>query len=1291
MKNHPEAVLAFLFLLSAPPMTQAQSQTQREPVFPTENPDIVFLEGEDAVSTNFDKQSVLNYGCSGSRTLQLNRSAGLQGISAFYAEYAFEASTGGAYELWYGGTPPGPRDEAQPSYASPFRFVLDGEKQREVYREDVAVTETYSPSYYWTRVGDLEMKTGRHSLRIEVSEKRRADGRWFFYLDCILLVRKDGGKRLLSEPLPVFHPRDPDNADAIRPFPSLDDAIIAARDNPSQTRPLIDVSLLYSFLSDYLNALKYLNKAAALQPGNAEALILTAKNRIWKGDVVEGLRKYRELLSLDPSRKDIWLEAGKVAAWSGRYADSAAFLADGLAAFPADLGLTVSLGLTRLWAGSSAEAEAAFRDAQAIAGLDVAKLKELAGIYSLNGYPERAVQTFEQAIRAEPRDLQSYLLLMDTYQGLGRSQDAERVAALIQSSFAPSDRLATYLVQYRERQGLKDKVIGEYEAELKENPDNLGLRQVLAQTYFWNGQKRKAIESYLDILTNHAYRQLKEERTAQEDLLWLLDRGYVSADWFNRLPALSQKRQADVRARMEALLAAARTRDEQARAVERARTALETAGTVREKERADQAENPVDPQAKDAEQQAKNREEKLSKLDAEAEKATAALEAEESKRKDAEASLNAEGERLMQAIADGLELVKQHDDLVASLDGDGGETTARQEMDRQAEETFQKQTAPIRWRWDREGTVKELQDDAKRGSMLAQQVLGTIHLSERQSRSAETAFRALPQDADPAGEYRAGLAQSLLWQGKAAEAEAVIGSLAASSAPSPSYLKDLVSLAASLKDRAGRAQSFSEEGAAAQAQAAIAELQRIERAASGERSKNQRTLDTLHPVLRRAVVRAFYRYEEATYVLRNDLGDYYLAEEDLEPAILQFRKVLAIDPSDLSAIFRLGKVYQWNRDWRSAMDSFRTVYKADPEYENATPLYNQLARQHADTLSTSSYALADPIKFTWHGGTAYQKLLNSFLGIVAGYQTDCVQGNSSVPYPSGFSAVERSYQVHDLSAGILLDLYFMRMTLTPSAGIYLWTDPSGYASGLSTGTYSILDTVLSFTPEIYAKVDATLGIGDFNYLSGTFRWGRLAETLNPARTAVTDTSVEANLSSSLAFLDVPVIHDTSFRTYGKLDVLSDGNLILTAVEEITSYLFQGGSPWSTLALTGNLTWQDSTAVKTNYYAPQGVLVAGGSLTGSTWIGLAEGSVLGLSLRGYAGAYGEKLLDPASATFVLKMEGQADISLTQGNLTFQTSAMANATIDPTAAAAPWKYWSMYLNLGCSVKLPDLIAP
>ena len=119
------------------------------PEFPKENPNLIFIEGEDAVSTNFNREPTLNFSCSGKRTLQLNRSSGLQGGASFYADYVFFVKNDGDYELWYGGTPSGPKDDLYPSFVSPFRYTIDNNKPVNRYREDITVVENYSPSYYW--------------------------------------------------------------------------------------------------------------------------------------------------------------------------------------------------------------------------------------------------------------------------------------------------------------------------------------------------------------------------------------------------------------------------------------------------------------------------------------------------------------------------------------------------------------------------------------------------------------------------------------------------------------------------------------------------------------------------------------------------------------------------------------------------------------------------------------------------------------------------------------------------------------------------------------------------------------------------------------------------------------------------------------------------------------------------------------------------------------------------------------------------------------------------------------
>jgi hypothetical protein len=396
------------------------------PHYPETNPDFIFIEGEDAVSTNFSKQPILNYGCSGKRTLQLSRMKGLQGESAFYADYVFYVEQPGVFEFWYGGTPAGPQDDLFPSYVSPFDIYIDGsEEPFSVFRETIAVVDNYTPSYYWNLVKDMELGRGKHRIRFEVREQRRHDGRYYFYLDCFFFVRKGGG--YTGAPIPDVFPKNMDNRSIDHPFKAIDDYLIIIRDNPDDVTPLIEISLVFSLMSDYLGAIKYLKRATIIEPDNLSVLHLLAKNYIWRGDTGTGLELYGELLDKDPLRLDIWLEAGKIAGWAGRSAESIEFFKEGLDRFPNNLDLLINLGLTYLWAGAVNDADRIFRQAHKAVEGDSEKVKELAKVFIINQYPERAIEVYNEAIRVWPGDIALYTLLQETCFNMGKKDSANKV------------------------------------------------------------------------------------------------------------------------------------------------------------------------------------------------------------------------------------------------------------------------------------------------------------------------------------------------------------------------------------------------------------------------------------------------------------------------------------------------------------------------------------------------------------------------------------------------------------------------------------------------------------------------------------------------------------------------------------------------------------------------------------------------------------------------------------------------------------------------------------------------
>jgi tetratricopeptide (TPR) repeat protein len=1235
-----------------------------EPIFPAENPNLIFIEAEDAVSTNFAREPTLNFGVSGFRALQLNRSTGLEGVGSFYADYVFTLPSSGTWELWYGGTPPGPKDELYPSYTSPFSLTADAQKPQAVTRESVAVVENYSPSFYWNRVGDLSLDAGRHQFRFEVTEKRRIDGRYLFYLDCFFLVKKEGGERLLAEPLPSVFPKNMDDRKIDVPFPSIDDSLIKIRDNPGATGPLVDIARLYALLGDYLNALKYLNRAAALQPKDPDIALLIAKNRIWKGDIADGLKKFREVLGMDPKQRELWLEAGKVAAWNGNYDESIGFFRDALSAFPDDMDLTINLGLAYLWAGKGSDAEGEFHSAQALAGSDAGRLKDLGRVYRVNGYPDRAVQAYTAAANAAPQDLESYLLLIDTLLSMGKKGDAEAAKKRITDTFVTSPRLTAFLAAFQEKEGLKDQVLEEYNVKLQQNPNNLVLRQVLAESYFWTGLKDKAVGEYRHILANYAYLALSDSETRSALLPQVIDRGYVLEDYLSRFPGMARQSQDALAVEMTKLAQAGAASDAAQKTLDSARQA----------------------QAK-------------AKEGAEADAAQIAVNNAEDKLLAAEQSFQAEGRALAALVNQAAALAAQFGQVKVSLSADTESSGQLAAQDTEAEATFAQSTKTNKWRFDRSGMLAELAQDTADND-LARIVAAKIYMADHLPSQVQALLR--PDAASSAATSAVyTLAQSYLWAGNVKDASPLVTRLtdAPGSAQIPAYFKDLSALMQSLANALPSSpQSAASLDPEADAKAVSAQLAGLEKEATVQQAQLQKNLIVLHALYRRVVIRTFYAFEQQVSSIRNELGDYYLAADPpaLDPAITQFKRVLAVDPGDLDATFRLGKVYEWKRDWQSALDSYQIVYKADPYFENVAALYNHLAREHAETLSSLASAFADTQNVKWHAEATWTRWFDTTFGLAASYQTDDI----SIERANISAGMDHSsYQVQDVSLGLPIDLYLLNVKLTPWIGGLLEVDGLFQRTDLSdaavTSSGDLFQTIYAAEP--YVKLDASAGAWNALYMYGTMRWGRLPESLDPVRdVALYDASGEASLITLFSFIDAWPLHDTTLRTYGRVDYIQTSalaykNALYTALQEITINVLKGGSPYGVLALTGNVTLQHSDYIEPYlYYAPPDLLMAGGSLTGSLSIGMSNGDIVSISLRGYGGSYQEYIFDAVHTNMNwIKAEGEADVTLTHGDAIWSLTALGNATYN--LGTTLWDYWSLYLKLGYTIKLPRLLAP
>lgn len=1208
---------------------------------PRENTNIIFIEGEDAVSTNFNKEPILNYGCSGKRTLQLNRDRERQGGAVNYANYVFYVTEPGTYELWYGGTPPGPADDLYPSFSSPFSYTLDNRETEALYREDIAVVEEYAPSYFWCLTGELEMESGEHTIAFEVSEKRRYDSRYYFYLDAFFLVRKEGNMRITGADLPPHFPKDMDNRTIDYPFRTIEDYQIIIRDNPKEIRAYIELTSIYTLIGDYLNALKYLKRAALIEPENTEVLLLMAKNRIWKGDLTEGLKNYRELLLKIPQMLAIWGEAGKIAAWTGRYEESISFFENGLTQFPGNLSLVINLGLTHLWAGDTKEAEKLFQQAEESAAGEYPLLMELAAVYLINGYPEKAIELYEKITAAFPEKLEAYLLLEAQYSVTGNKQQVDNTGGRIRDTFIASEALRRYLDLFHKKQGLKDELIGKYEARILEEPDNLDLRETLAQTYFWNGDRQKGIEEYLNIIINHAYSSFNKLDQDSVDLLQLIDRGYLYYNYFQETPLLIRNKSKEISSQRAAYSSAQKAYQS---FMDRVRAAKEKG-----------AEPPL-PAGKDPQDTLKAEEEKLSRL-----------------------------------LSEAIYMLNHFSESTNSYAVEQKRTEEIKNTDHEQKELFYNLTKAIRWEWNRRDFISELERASEKNLSLARYVLAKIQLIEGKPEDAEKLF--INTDAaeaeTPFSSY--GVIESLLRQGKIEEALVSIEAADQETIDLYPQLESVANLAADLQLVDLSAAGSDLYSGFDQIENLLKELKELEKEAPEQQKIVKKDLQSLHTLLNEKMVRSIYYFQEATFNLRNELGDFYLQQQELESAIRQFREVLAIDPWDISAVSRLGQVYEWYGNWSQALKNYKRVYYADPLYENVTHRYNNLARNYADSVAFSGYALADTTRLTYHSEASFVNLLNSIWSYELKHQTDTVRiFKPTAPLDPS------THLVSELSLSVPINLYFWKLEVTPLAGAcFLNNLYSKDTAAAITGDVTVADFFTFNQVEPHLGMEVKLNPNSYLFFTGAYSFERQPETIAPQRPRILSHSGELDITTMLAFIKHPLFRDSSLRTYARIESLTDSNLLTTFSQGFYLGLLDLEKPAVNLKLTANILYQDSSFdEELYYYSPQQVLLATGGVLLSSYHTISDDNGLGLSFRAAGGSYMEELSSTTEIRKRIQMEIEANINYYRGDSVYNLGGAFSTTYRYYPESLPesqWDYWSLVISVGYSAKLPRLLAP
>ncbi len=1217
MKKYIFILLACMVVsvLSAQDQTgkSASSSKKITAVLPKTNPDIIFVEGEDALSTNFNRQPILNYSCSGYRTLQLNEKADPPEGSSYFADYVFYAEKDGTYELWYGGTPPGNKNELLPSYASPFKLTIDKLYESDIYRENMHVVSNYAPAYYWNYVKDVDLSAGEHRLRIEVPFKRGYDNKYFFYIDNFFLVRKEKGEPVLSGKLPRVFPKDLNDRSIDNPFKSIEDYQILIRDNPENSENYVEISMVYSLVGDYLNALKNLRKALLLQPDDPDIELLIAKNLIWKGSFSDGLAEYRDLLEIVPEKLDYWAEAGKVAAWIGQYGESISFYKDGLKQFPGNLNLLANLGITYLWNSDDVNAQKVFEQVKLLVGDDVEQYKKLAAIFLINGYPDKAVETYLEAIDKHPEYLELYFSLEKAYSHSGQRDKIPALQKKIADTFIKTPEVEQALQNFNNKQKMREGVLKEYETDLANDPDNLRLRKTLAEMYFWNGYKKEAIREYLNILTNYRYRNLRATRKDMSRFFEILDKSYALYNFLKKVPEyISGSR----------------------KALSSAYSAYNDAVTKKNK----------------------LLKEKGDKITADEKNALTR-------------QVETTGDALASLITAKESFVEKYKSIMSRYADDKEYLNRLMDEEKSKTEAFKKLTEGSNWQWDRSSTFDELETVKKDGLILADYDLGVIYQFEGDLKSARENLAVFENNRKVKGAAFA-LFQTDLWMGKDKESLLMYDQNKDAIESAADYVPDLVDYVHLLSTDDEDILGFLTDDPAGNIKSILKEYTAFNDGLRKSGRDVEETIKKIHAFLKARMLQNFYNLAENTYGLRNELGDFYQTRKEYPEAIAQYRQVLAIEPWNISAKYKLAQVYDRNGNWAKAQKLYREVYNEDPLFGNVTAFYNRLARDHADQLTFIGTTFFDSSQQSFTGDTQYKKGINGIFG----YTLDYTVQNTLYTY-SSHTYTPTSF-LQSLSLGVQVNLG--KVSVTPSAGISLL---SNLVTSTGRAAYSADTTPRSllsvFSPYPFAGADIEAVTGPFIFDAGyVYNW--LDETFQPGDTPVSYQEGSGSVQVDFGFIKKPVIQDTTFSLSGYSRLVADGNTLYGLSSQISNNFSLLEKPELLMGITGSFSWDSASAgFSHTYWAPDNAINTGGAVDLSAVFNTEDDQSLADALRIYAGYYSD------SQGKGLSLDVSNKVTFTNkdfnGYLKFSGSVKGN-----------FDYWSFTVELGADAGLPELLS-
>ncbi len=472
----------------------------------------IWIEGENAVTTNFAREKTYNFFCSGNYALQLSREADPSSDKGYYATYVFYVPGSKKYDFWMGCTPPGSRSGNGVGYASPVEWKIDDGNYRAASSENVYVKNFYANGgFYWTKISTGTLNAGKHTLTIRINQKRASGWDYYFYVDAIMFMPAYSDYLV---PLMEFPEKAPENFDTrgkgvtFRPASEYE-AIV--RRTPGNRDVVFNLLQVYGWLYEYDKAINVCRDYLERNPGDIQMRLLLASNLAWSDRLDEAIREYKNIISIDNKNITARKLLAVLAGWNNRYDEAIKNYREIIQIDPNNVDAYISLATQYSWKGKMNRALEIFERAERIAPSNIEVLYALGDNYYWAGKTYNAIQQFNRIISIDEKQIKAYRKIARIYMDMGENSKAEKVLDDARRMVSIYPQLSSFSLDVKgELEKERRATIREYRESLQKDPDDVELRKNLIDTYIWNKMNDEAVREYNNLLSIKVVKAIEE-------------------------------------------------------------------------------------------------------------------------------------------------------------------------------------------------------------------------------------------------------------------------------------------------------------------------------------------------------------------------------------------------------------------------------------------------------------------------------------------------------------------------------------------------------------------------------------------------------------------------------------------------------------------------------------------------------------------------------------------------------------------------------------------------------------